>query len=465
MRRRTCLVGFAAGLLVALIGPGTASAHYTDISLELSGPADASNGSQFDYDVTIRNRGSNYSATGVAFEGELPEGVEYVGTTLPGCSLAEAELECVIGTVPKSSSTGGRITVRAAQAGPARFAASIRASQERSGDFGNNRAAVETTLTPVADLSIEQESSRDPVAPGEAFDYVFTVSNAGPDAAQNVEITYLLPGGIDFVSSASCTESARTVTCLIGEVPAGASVTRTITLLAAAPGDAGGTAVVAGGTNDPTPGNNEVATATVVSAPGTVAAAPDQPPIVPITQVQAVASPSTGDVLIRTPAETDFRALTQTEGIPMNSELDTTAGKVAITTTRNRPGTKTQTAKFSDGRFVLEQTDGKKPITDARMSGELESCAGGGTTASKKAKKRRSLFGNGHGRFRTTGSTGSASIRGTAWLVQDICDGSTRFSVVNSRTKPPKPAVFVDDFTKPGRRNAALAVGESYLAG
>ena len=147
----------------------------------------------------------------------------------------------------------------------------------------------------------------------------------------------------------------------------------------------------------------------------------------------------------------------------MGSELDTTRGRVAITTTRNRGGTRTQTAKFPGGRFRLEQTGGKKPVTDAVMTGALDSCDG--ATASKKAKKGRSLFGNGHGRFRTSGSTGSASIRGTVWLVEDLCDGATRFSVISSRTKPPRTALDVDDFTKPGRRNAALAVGESYVAG
>jgi uncharacterized repeat protein (TIGR01451 family) len=448
--------------------PATASATYTDISLELTGPDQARNGALFDYAVTIRNRGSNYSATGVVFTHELPAEVEYVSSTLPGCTLAGDELSCAIGTVEKSSSATGTVTVRAIQPGIAHNAASIRGDQERSRDFGNNAAELDTPIAAVADLSIEQTASRDPVPAGESFDYTFTVSNAGPDTAEDVAITYDLPEGIDFVSSPDCTESARTVTCAIGEIPPGTSVIRTVTVLAARAGDAGSTATVGGAVDDPAPENNEVTTATLVAAEPVGSSAPPAGPgassdPIPITQVQAVASPSTGDVLIRTPAETGFRPLTQTEGIPMGSELDTTRGRVAITTTKNRGGTRTQTAKFSKGRFRLEQTGGKKPVTDAVMTGALDSCDG--TTASKKAKKGRSLFGNGHGRFRTSGSTGSASIRGTVWLVEDLCDGATRFSVISSRTKPPKAALDVDDFTKPGRRNAALAVGESYVAG
>ena len=216
--------------------------------------------------MTVRNRGSNYSATGVVFKDELPAEVEYVSSTLPGCTLGEDDLSCAIGTVGKSSSVAGTITVRAIQPGTAHNAASIRGDQERSRDLGNNAAELDTPIAPVADLSIEQTASRDPVPAGESFDYTFTVSNAGPDSAQDVAISYDLPEGIDFVSSPDCTESARTVTCSIGEIPAGTSVARTITVLAARAGDAGSTATVGGAVDDPAPENNEVTTTTVVAA-------------------------------------------------------------------------------------------------------------------------------------------------------------------------------------------------------
>ena len=140
-----------------------------------------------------------------------------------------------------------------------------------------------------------------------------------------------------------------------------------------------------------------------------------------------------------------------------------------ITTTRNRSGSNTQSAKFYDGRFQLRQSDGKKPLTTARLSGELEDCSsdrsGAGLDhAAKKAKKGRSLFGSGSGRFRTSGNSGSATVRGTTWLLEDRCDGSTFIRVDSSHVRPPKTALDVDDFGKPGKRDVHLAVGESYLA-
>jgi uncharacterized repeat protein (TIGR01451 family) len=417
--------------------------------------------------VTVENTGSRYTATNVVLTSELPPELEYTGSTLPGCTLTEGDLSCALGDIPKSGESSGTITVRGAATGEPTFAADVATDLERSSDLADNHAGATTTITPVADLSIEQSASRDPVEAGETFDYTFTVHNAGPDDAEDVQITYPLPEGVDFVSSPDCSEAARVVRCEVGDVAADATVTRTMTLLAATPSEAGSTATVAGETDDPSPADNEVPTSTEISAPKTAPPpASDETPV-PITDVQAVASPSTGDVLIRTPNEAEFRPLTETEGIPMGSELDTTAGQVTITTTKNRSGSKTQTARFAEGRFLIEQVEEKKLITNALMTGELESCGrkAAGTTASKKAKKGRSLFGSGHGRFRTTGNTGSASIRGTVWSVEDHCDGSTLISVISSKTKPPKPAVDVDDFTKPGKRDARLAVGESYLAG
>ena len=41
-----------------------------------------------------------------------------------------------------------------------------------------------------------------------------------------------------------------------------------------------------------------------------------------------------------------------------------------------------------------------------------------------KRKPIRRLFGSGKGRFRTKGNYGSATVRGTKWLLEDYCDGT-----------------------------------------
>ena len=49
--------------------------------------------------------------------------------------------------------------------------------------------------------------------------------------------------------------------------------------------------------------------------------------------------------------------------------------------------------------------------------------------ALRGGSKRRKLWGSGKGNFRTEGNNGSATVRGTIWLTEDRCDGSTFFKV------------------------------------
>jgi uncharacterized repeat protein (TIGR01451 family) len=449
-------------LVLALGIPAQAQAHYLDVSLSLQAPAAVKNGDSFAYSYTATNPSTQYTATHVVLTDTLPDGL--VPAPTPGCTDAAGKITCALANIPKKQGTtpgkvSGTFNVVATKAGVKHNTATVTNDYETN--TANNSSSADTDVTPIADLSIQQAASKDPILVGDAFDYVFTIHNSGPDAATGVTVTYNLPTGFRFVSSEDCTEAGGVVTCPVGQVAAGATLTRRISLLAESPGAADSTATVGGSTEDPATANNTAAT---VASVGENPALP-----VPITGELAIASPSQGDVFIRTPVETVFRPLEQTEAIPIGSELDTRNGKVTITTTRNRTGTTTQSSKFYDGQFELRQSAGKKPLTTARLSGELEGCTSARSSAAldqaaKKSKKGRSLFGSGAGRFRTSGDSGSATVRGTTWLLEDRCDGSTFIRVDKSHVKPGRPALDVDDFSKPGKRDIQLAVGESYLA-
>jgi uncharacterized repeat protein (TIGR01451 family) len=93
-----------------------------------------------------------------------------------------------------------------------------------------------------ADLSIKKEGpSSSRVESGEQFDYVLTVSNAeGADAAANVKVTDLLPGGVTLAKSEPdiCGPiGGSAVTCAPFALGDGES--KTITLTVTAPSDAG----------------------------------------------------------------------------------------------------------------------------------------------------------------------------------------------------------------------------------
>ena len=59
-----------------------------------------------------------------------------------------------------------------------------------------------------------------------------------------------------------------------------------------------------------------------------------------------------------------------------------------------------------------------------------------------------------HGRFRTRGSNSVATVRGTAWYVEDRCDGTL--------TRVSKGSVSVRDLHRP--RTVVVRTGDSYLA-
>jgi ferric-dicitrate binding protein FerR (iron transport regulator) len=74
--------------------------------------------------------------------------------------------------------------------------------------------------------------------------------------------------------------------------------------------------------------------------------------------------------------------------------------------------------------------------------------------AARRKWSRRRLWGNGHGRFRTRGRHGTATVRGTHWLTEDRCDGTL------IRVK--RGLVEVRDLER--RRTAMVGAGEQYFA-
>ena len=180
--------------------------------------------------------------------------------------------------------------------------------------------------------------------------------------------------------------------------------------------------------------------------------------------------PGTGPRAGVTPPK-GFVPLKGAANVPMGAQLDTRAGRVAVTSAADTSGSKAQTADFYDGIFAVKQSTPKtKPktpkalITDLVLKGEppRSECAPikGASAAAARRKKRGaksvlgSLWGNGKGKFRTNGKYSSATVRGTIWLTQDRCDGTL--------TTVKRGTVSVRDFKR--RRTVSVKAGHSYLA-
>jgi hypothetical protein len=248
----------------------------------------------------------------------------------------------------------------------------------------------------------------------------------------------------------------------------------------------GGNGVAAGdfngdGNPDLAASNDQANTLSVflnTTTPAAPAPQPAGPPAPPVPGKSVVVRVVSGKVLIRYPAgkappggsTTNFAPLTGAANIPMGSVIDTTKGRVALTSAGDTAGKKTQSADFYDDIFQVKQsvpkTKPKTPkvlVTDLVMTGQIprSQCAplkGARSATVDKKKGPRSvlgkLWGNGKGKFRTNGTYSSATVRGTIWLVEDRCEGTY--------TKVRRGVVAVRDFKR--KRTVNVKAGHSYLA-
>ncbi|QVW36135.1 S8 family serine peptidase [Geobacter sulfurreducens] len=131
------------------------------------------------------------------------------------------------------------------------------------------RITLNRNFTPsaTADIAVAASGAPSTSFVGELVTYTVSVINYGPETATEVTVTDPIPAGATFVSaSPGCALSGSTVTCNIGTLAVGGSVSYTIVLSPTLAGTLSNTFQAAGLTNDPAPGNNASAVYTPVAA-------------------------------------------------------------------------------------------------------------------------------------------------------------------------------------------------------
>ncbi|HUB98595.1 MAG TPA: hypothetical protein VMS11_02105, partial [Solirubrobacterales bacterium] len=176
--------------------------------------------------------------------------------------------------------------------------------------------------------------------------------------------------------------------------------------------------------------------------------------VIPDNGESVAVAPEEGKVLVQRPGQKKPTELKEGQTIPIGSLVDATNGKVLLTSV-NAAG-ETQSAVFYGGKFLVQQHDGSGLVILKLRGGDLSSCGSEArkSGASASGRKGRRLWGSGHGNFRTEGSYGSATVRGTIWFTEDRC-GSTFFKVKRG-------VVTVRDFAQD--KTIQLPAGKSYLA-
>jgi CSLREA domain-containing protein len=155
-------------------------------------------------------------------------------------------------------------------------------------------------------------------------------------------------------------------------------------------------------------------------------------------------SEARGRVRVKLPGSDEFFELEDAQQVPVGSTFDTSKGRVNLVAAGQ------QRSWFYQGVFRLGQTRGRKPLSTLTLTGAL-TC---GKSANIAAKKKRRLWGDGKGKFRTKGKHSAATVVGTRWLVEDRCNGTL--------TKVVKGRVRVRDFA--ARRTVTVRAGKQYFA-
>jgi len=249
-----------------------------------------------------------------------------------------------------------------------------------------------------------------------------------------------------------------------GQLPPGLTLSEAGEL-SGSPTEGGTYTFVVAAANGVLPDAEQEATVSIEAPPPPPVVAAVQPPAglpPPIAGKTVNVTPARGVVRTKCPGKA-VAMLLSPEQIPIECLVDVRRGTVDLESATGN-GIETRSGFFWGGIFGVLQTAEHSWETELQLAGRrrCERKKAGAARASRRVRKRgrrrnggRRLWGSGKGNFKTSGNYGSASVRGTTWLVVDRCDNSTLFKVSEG-------TVWVNDFVKD--RLVVLQAGESYIA-
>jgi uncharacterized repeat protein (TIGR01451 family) len=263
----------------------TVSGTSADLVVTKTGAATAVAGTNLTYTITVSNNGPS-DAQAVSLSDVLPTTEAFVSQSQAGSDLFSLnnsgnQISDTIATLPSGHSDTFTVTatVKANVANGTQISntASV-SSSTPDPNLSNNSSTFATTVSSTAaDLAVIK-SGASAVVPGANLTYTITVTNNGPNDAQAVSLSDLLPSTETFVSQSQTTGSdafslsntGNQVSDTIATLPNGHSDTFTVTATVKANVTNGtqisNTATVSSSTPDPNLSNNSSAFTTTVSS-------------------------------------------------------------------------------------------------------------------------------------------------------------------------------------------------------
>lgn len=225
-------------------------------------------GVQSFFDVKAQNTGP-LAATGLQFNITMPAGLQNVAATIPNgtCNVAATNVQCVIPYLKVNEVASAHVTYTPTTASALDVQATLSA-RERDPVSTNNTATATATAIETVDLAVSGSASASSVVLGAAFTYTFQIRNAGPNTSSATHLTIAAASGVTVASASpsGCTVSNNTVSCDLGALASGASVSVTANATATVAGTLQTTATVNhAATALDVDGTNDTASVSVVS--------------------------------------------------------------------------------------------------------------------------------------------------------------------------------------------------------
>jgi uncharacterized repeat protein (TIGR01451 family) len=195
-------------------------------------------GGQVMYTLVVSNDGPS-DDPGVKVSDPLPAGLTLVSAepSQGTCTTANNTVACDMGTLKDGGSAQVLVTVNTtATAGCITNTARVKGAHEDP-DPANNQASAQVCVQerpdPKFDLEVDKRASASKVRIGQKVTYTVLVTNNGPDAAPEAKLTDTYNAKAKLVSVKSTQGSCikqRPITCELGRMEAGASVTVTVVI-------------------------------------------------------------------------------------------------------------------------------------------------------------------------------------------------------------------------------------------
>ncbi len=194
-------IGQTATLAPGSIPGVSGGAECADLSITKTGPATVAATGAVAYTLNVSNAGPSTANT-VSVTDTLPAGVTFVsasGTGWTCTNIANTSVTCTRPTQVVGAAPAITVNITAqAQAGTMTNTAAVTAVTPDQNP-ANNTATFNTTVTGVADLTLDKNGPVSVLANGNVS-YTVDVANVGPSDAATVNMTDTLPAGVTFVS-------------------------------------------------------------------------------------------------------------------------------------------------------------------------------------------------------------------------------------------------------------------------